>query len=105
MWLTAASSSGAAVKKPPPVPKPPPAPPAVYVFPAPGSHFASPATQITFRGVPAGRLGTIGVAGSVTGAHSGAVLSDSDGNGGSFVPATPFSAGEVVTRAPPRNHD
>jgi hypothetical protein len=67
------------------------------VFPIPGSHFAAPATQITFRGLPASQLGTVTVSGSVSGAHPGSVLADSDGDGGSFVPATPFAAGEVVT--------
>jgi hypothetical protein len=69
----------------------------VYVFPIPGGHFASPATQITFRGVPAAELGTITVTGSVTGAHPGTVQGDSDGDGGSFIPAAPFAAGELVT--------
>ena len=83
--------------KPPPAPRPPPGPPAVYVFPIPGSHFASPATQITFRGLPAGQLGAITVTGSISGAHPGTVEGDSDGAGGSFLPAAPFAAGEVVT--------
>ena len=69
----------------------------MYVFPIPGSHFASPAAQITFRGLPASALGTITVSGSVSGPHPGSVQADSDGNGGSFIPATPFTAGEVVT--------
>ena len=83
--------------KPKPAPKPPPAPPPVYVFPVPGSHVASTSTQITFRGVPAGQLGTITVTGSVSGAHAGTVEGDSDGDGGSFVPSAPFAAGETVT--------
>jgi hypothetical protein len=83
--------------RPPPAPKPPPGPPAVDVFPIPGSHFASPATQITFRGLPADQLGAITVTGSVSGAHPGTVEGDSDGAGGSFLPAAPFAAGEVVT--------
>jgi Arylsulfotransferase (ASST) len=67
------------------------------VFPVPGSHFASPTTQIAFRGLPAGQLGTVTVTGSVSGGHAGTVQSDSDGDGGSFVPASPFAPGETVT--------
>ena len=98
----AVAATGAPVaKKPPakkqPAPKPPPGPPPVYVFPVPESHFAAPATQITFRGVFVGQLGTITVTGSLSGGHPGALEGDSDGNGASFVPTTPFSPGEVVT--------
>jgi len=74
-----------------------PIPEQVSVFPIPGGQVASPRTQITFRGVPAGQLGPITVTGSVTGAHTGQVLADSDGRGGSFLPAVPFKPGEVVT--------
>ena len=35
--------------------------------------------------------------GSVSGAHTGTVVADSDGDGGSFIPATPFAPGETVT--------
>jgi Arylsulfotransferase (ASST) len=85
--------------KPPPAPEKPSGPPPVYVFPIPGSRFASPTTQVAFRGVPAGQLGTITVTGSASGPHTGSVLADSDGGGGSFVPnpAAPFTPGEVVT--------
>jgi arylsulfotransferase ASST len=69
----------------------------VAVFPIPGAHFAAPSTQITFRGVPASQFGAIRVTGSKSGAHAGRVLSDSDGQGGSFLPAKPFRAGEKVT--------
>jgi Arylsulfotransferase (ASST) len=69
----------------------------VYVFPAPGSRFAAPATQIAFRGLPAGQLGSITVTGSSSGAHDGSVEGDSDGDGGSFIPSAPFSPGETVT--------
>jgi hypothetical protein len=85
--------------KAPPAPRKPSGPRPVYVFPIPGSHFASPATQITFRGLPAARLGTITVTGSASGIHAGSVVADSDLNGGSFVPSSsePFTAGEIVT--------
>ncbi len=71
--------------------------PPVSVFPMPGSQLATPATQIAFRGLPAGRLGPIVVRGSVSGLHTGRVFADSDGHGGSFISNTPFTPGEVVT--------
>lgn len=98
---TAASAKTTHDKKPPtkkaPAPKPPSGPPPVYVFPIPGSHFASPRTQIALRGLPVSQLGTITVTGSSSGVHAGAVESDSDGNGGSFIPSDPFTPGETVT--------
>ena len=69
----------------------------VSVFPVPGGRVAAPGTQITFRGVPPSRLGSIVVTGSASGRHTGSVLADSDGMGGSFVPSVPFKPGEVVT--------
>ena len=71
--------------------------PAVSVFPIAGSRLGPPGTQITFRGVPANQLGKITVTGSVSGNHTGKVLSDSDGRGGSFMPDKPFTPGERVT--------
>lgn len=71
--------------------------PAVSVFPIPGGQVAAPQTQITFRGVPAGQIGSIVVTGSQSGVHAGTIEADSDGKGGSFIPSTPFTAGEVVT--------
>ena len=71
--------------------------PAVNVFPIPGGHVAAPASQITFRGIPANQLGPIAVSGSASGPHTGQVLAHSDGRGGSFVPAAPFRPGETVT--------
>ncbi len=71
----------------------------VNTFPIPGSRVASPQTQITFRGLSYQQLtsATISVTGSTSGAHSGKFAADSDGRGGSFLPATPFKAGETVT--------
>ncbi len=69
----------------------------VSVFPIPGARVAAPQTQIVFRGVAAHALGQVTVTGSSSGRHSGRVLADSDGRGGSFVPTRPFTAGEVVT--------
>jgi len=98
LCLSGAAIAGAKTKKKhPPSPKAPSGPPPVYVFPSPGGHFASPGTQIAFRGVSAGRLGTITVTGSSSGAHGGTVQADSDGDGASFVPTAPFAPGETVT--------
>ena len=69
----------------------------VNVFPIPGGRVASPASEISFRGLPASQFGRIVVTGSQSGAHSGKVVEDSDGRGGSFIPAKPFSRGERVT--------
>ena len=71
--------------------------PAVAVFPSPNTDSALPQTQITFRGIPAGQIGQVTVVGSSSGAHSGTIEADSDGQGGSFIPSTPFAAGETVT--------
>ena len=73
------------------------APAVVDVFPIPGGQVAAPSTQITFRGLTAGSLGSIVVTGSQSGVHPGRVLADSDGDGGSFLPTKPFKAGERVT--------
>jgi hypothetical protein len=72
-------------------------PPAVSVFPSPGTQYNMPGTQITFRGLAASAIGTVTVVGSATGAHTGTILADSDGQGGSFMPAKPFAAAETVT--------
>ena len=73
------------------------APGRIAVFPIPGSKYNRPQAQITFRGVPAGRIGSVTVTGSQTGVHSGHIEGDSDGQGGSFLPDQPFAAGETVT--------
>jgi hypothetical protein len=69
----------------------------VNVFPIPGARVAMPQTQITFRGAPTSRLGTVTVTGSSTGAHAGSLKPDSDGRGGSFIPNSPFAPNETVT--------
>lgn len=76
-----------------------PKPPAgVGVFPVPGTLTASPQTQISVRGVAPGKIGTLTVTGSKTGAHPGKLEAHSDGNGASFLPTEPFSTkGETVT--------
>jgi hypothetical protein len=69
----------------------------VSVYPIPGDRVATPSTQITIRGVPTSAFGSITVTGSRSGAHTGTVRADSDGNGGSFIPTRPFVPGETVT--------
>jgi hypothetical protein len=69
----------------------------VSVFPVVGSQVANPRTQLTFRGIPPGSIGSISVVGSRSGHHGGKVLPDSDGRGGSFIPSSPFTSGETVT--------
>lgn len=71
--------------------------PAVAVYPIPGARVATEHTQITIRGLPTSQFGAITVTGSESGAHPGVVRGDSDGHGGSFIPAKPFVAGETVT--------
>ncbi|MDQ6806162.1 MAG: arylsulfotransferase family protein [Actinomycetota bacterium] len=70
---------------------------AVSVFPVPGARYELPAAQIAFRGIPAGQIGAITVVGSKSGTHTGTLDADSDGDGGSFIPSTPFTPGERVT--------
>jgi hypothetical protein len=69
----------------------------VSVFPIPNDQVASPQTQLAFRGIPASEFGTITVQGSRSGDHTGTIEADSDGDGGSFLPAHPFTPGETVT--------
>jgi len=69
----------------------------VYVSPTPGTDTADPQTQISFLGVPASDISSVSVVGQVSGQHSGALSAYSQGDGASFVPATPFTAGEQVT--------
>ncbi|MDQ6607872.1 MAG: arylsulfotransferase family protein [Actinomycetota bacterium] len=70
---------------------------AVSVYPIAGARYEAPATQIAFRGVAPGAIGSVSVVGSKSGAHLGTIAPDSDGQGGSFIPATPFTSGEKVT--------
>ena len=67
------------------------------VSPLPGSYDASPQTQISMLGAPAGAITGLSVRGSASGAHAGTLRGYSQGDGASFVPATPFRPGEVVT--------
>jgi Arylsulfotransferase (ASST) len=69
----------------------------VTVSPLPGSRDASPQTQISFLGVPKGKLSGVSAVGSSTGVHAGRLLGYSQGDGASFVPDKPFAQGETVT--------
>lgn len=72
---------------------------AVDAFPSPGDPVAPPQSQIAFRGIAYNKLkaAAITVTGSKSGAHGGRLAPDSDGQGGSFLPTSPFTAGETVT--------
>lgn len=70
---------------------------AVTVSPLPGSRDSSPRTQISFLGVPARELSGVSVVGSRSGAHTGRLEAYSQGDGASFLPASPFVEGERVT--------
>ncbi|HEX5621759.1 MAG TPA: arylsulfotransferase family protein [Solirubrobacteraceae bacterium] len=69
----------------------------VVAFPAPGAGTALRGTEISLRGVTPAQAGAITVSGSRSGPHTGTLQAHPDGNGVSFVPATPFDAGERVT--------
>jgi hypothetical protein len=69
----------------------------VSVYPSPGTRYNQPQTQVSFRGVPPSQLGQLAVVGSKSGPHAGTIQPDSDGDGGSFIPSTPFVPGETVT--------
>jgi Arylsulfotransferase (ASST) len=73
----------------------------VTVSPAPGTRDASRATQISFLGGVGGntafKLANVLVTGSRSGAHAGRLIAYSQGDGASFVPTRPFTAGELVT--------
>ena len=68
----------------------------LLVTPAPGGLDAMPQTQLSFLGAPASALASLRVAGSVSGVHSGRLEAYSQHDGASFVPDTPFTAGETV---------
>jgi hypothetical protein len=69
---------------------------AVTVTPTPNSVDASYRTQISFVGVPAADITAITAVGSTSGPHLGRLQAYSQGDGGSFVPSTPFAQGERV---------
>ncbi len=67
------------------------------VSPMPDTLAASPRTQISLLGAAPSQLRGVKVSGSLSGAHSGSLRAYSQGDGASFQPAHPFSAGETVT--------
>ncbi|MGH2911117.1 MAG: arylsulfotransferase family protein [Solirubrobacteraceae bacterium] len=69
----------------------------VDVSPAPETGTADPHTQISFLGTPAANIHAISVGGERSGVHPGRLEAYSQGDGASFVPTTPFDAGERVT--------
>jgi hypothetical protein len=69
----------------------------VSVSPLPGSYDAFPGTQISLLGAPPGALKAVSVSGSRTGAHRGRLRGYFQGDGASFIPASPFASGETVT--------
>ena len=69
----------------------------VTVSPVPGGRWASPETEISLRGLPPRRLGTIEVSGSESGKHPGRLEPHFDNEGASFVPDEPFEPGERVS--------
>jgi hypothetical protein len=72
----------------------------VSVSPAPETDTANPDAQVSFLGVPVTEIQDVSVQGSRSGYHYGHVYGYFQGDGGSFVPDTPFDTGErVVVRA------
>lgn len=70
---------------------------AVTISPLPGTPDASPRTQISFLGVPAGEIHDIAVVGSRSGDHAGQLHPYASAPGASFVPDRGFDEGESVT--------
>jgi Arylsulfotransferase (ASST) len=68
----------------------------VAVSPLPGTEDASPTTQISFLGEAGTTVADVSVVGSHSGNHPGKLKRYSTGTGESFVPNTPFQAGEQV---------
>jgi hypothetical protein len=68
----------------------------VTVSPSPGSRDASVSTQISVLGAPADEISAMKVTGTLSGAHAGRLRAYSQGDGASFVPASPFRQGEGV---------
>jgi hypothetical protein len=68
----------------------------VAVSPLPGTEDASPSSQISFLGEPGTTVAEVSVVGSRSGNHAGKLKRYSTGTGESFVPNTPFQAGEQV---------
>jgi hypothetical protein len=71
--------------------------PAPMISPAPGTPDASTTTQISIFGIARSRIESVRVTGSVSGGHAGKLEAYSADQGASFVPSSPFTAGESVT--------
>jgi Arylsulfotransferase (ASST) len=69
----------------------------VDVSPAPQTDTATPDTQISFLGVPVTQIHAVSVTGTRSGPHAGHLGGYSQSDGASFVPDSPFDAGERVT--------
>lgn len=69
----------------------------VDVSPAPETGTANPHTQISFLGTNVANIREVSVNGSTSGEHAGSLHGYHQGDGASFVPDTPFTAGERVT--------
>jgi hypothetical protein len=69
----------------------------VDVTPAPGTDTANPHTQISFLGVAPAQIQDVSAIGEHSGRHAGRLHAYSQGDGASYVPDTPFEAGERVT--------
>jgi len=69
---------------------------AVTISPLPGTPDASPHTQISFLGTPAGEIHDVVVTGSSSGDHSGRLQAYASAPGASFLPSRPFGEGERV---------
>jgi hypothetical protein len=68
----------------------------IDVSPAPDTGTANPRTQISFLGTSGADVRDVSVVGSKSGVHRGRLRAYSQGDGASFLPATPFDAGERV---------
>jgi hypothetical protein len=68
----------------------------VDVSPAPETVSANPDTQVSFRGIPVTEIQNVDIEGSSSGYHYGHLYGYFQGDGGSFVPDSPFKAGEHV---------
>jgi Arylsulfotransferase (ASST) len=69
----------------------------VDVSPAPETDTANPHTQISFLGVARAQIADVTVTGTRSGRHPGRLRAYSQGDGASFAPDAPFTAGERVS--------
>jgi hypothetical protein len=80
---------------------------ALSISPLNGTPAASPQTQISFLGAPAGQISHVSVVASRSGRHRGRLKPYASAPGASFVPSSTFVQGEQVTAsalAGPRGH-